>query len=99
PEDVTREKMILPIGERGGELIVAMADPLDLFTIDNLRAEFDRPIIPMLALPADLLDAIGRIYDVQFKAASVLMELADSERDETTLSVDELVDLAEDAPI
>ena len=100
PENVCRRKMALPFGERDNKVMVAMIDPLDLAAVDDLRARLDRPITPGLVLEPDLQDALNRIYDVRHKAQSVLEEIDEegsaSERD---LSVDELVGMAEDAPI
>src|SRR2546430_12425762 len=42
PEHLARRKMLLPIAEQGGELHVAMSDPLDLAAVDDLRARLNR---------------------------------------------------------
>ena len=99
PEDVTRRKMALPFGERDNTVLVAMADPLDLATVDDMRARLDRPITPCLALEPDLEDAINRVHDARHKAQTVLEEIEEGARQEVDLSVDELVGMAEDAPI
>jgi type IV pilus assembly protein PilB len=99
PEYVARRKRVLPIDEQGDTLHLAMADPLDLATLDDLRARLNRRIIPFLALEADLNEAINRVYDVRHKAQSVLEEITELPPTEQDLSVDELVGLAEDAPI
>lgn len=99
PEHLARRKMLLPIAERGDELHVAMADPLDLAAVDDLRARLNRRVVPFLTLETDLGEAINRAYDVRHKAQSVLEEMADTPSMQPDLSVDELVGLAEDAPI
>ena len=37
PKEVALEHRIVPVARKGRTLIIAMADPLDFFTIDNLR--------------------------------------------------------------
>ncbi len=99
PEHLARRKLILPIAERGEDLNVAMADPLDLAVVDDLHARLNRRVVPYLALQADLHEAINRAYDVRHKAQTVLDEMEDLPSRQLDLSVDELVGLAEDAPI
>ncbi|HXG24984.1 MAG TPA: ATPase, T2SS/T4P/T4SS family [Chthonomonadales bacterium] len=99
PEHVARRKRLLPIAEQGDTIHLAMADPLDLATLDDLRARLNRRIVPFLALEADLNEAINRVYDVRHKTQSVLDEITELPPAEQDLSVDELVGLAEDAPI
>lgn len=99
PEHLARRKLLLPFAERDDEVLVAMADPLDLASADEVRARLNRRIVPYLALRADLTQAINRAFDVRQKALSVLDEMAEARRAEPDLSVDELVGLAEDAPI
>ncbi|HZT42030.1 MAG TPA: GspE/PulE family protein [Chthonomonadaceae bacterium] len=100
PESVCRRKLAMPFGERDNKVLIAMVDPLDLATVDDMRARLDRPITPCLVLEPDLQEAINRIYDVRHKAQSVLEEIdEESSAGDRDLSVDELVGMAEDAPI
>ena len=98
PEHLARRKLLIPFDERGDEVLVAMADPLDLAALDDLRARLDRPVAPHLALRSDVQAAINRAYDSRQKAQLVLEELTES-RPDAEPSVDELVGMAEDAPI
>jgi len=98
PEHLARRRLILPVAERGDEVLVAMADPLDLATLDDVRARLNRRVTPFLALKADLEDATNRAFDVRHKAQVVLDEMGGPAKT-ADLSVDELVGLAEDAPI
>ena len=52
-----------------------------------------------MALDDDIEDAISRIYDATQKTQSVLDEIAGGLIAEADLSIDELTDMAEDAPI
>jgi type IV pilus assembly protein PilB len=99
PESLIRRKLTLPFAERDGALHIAMADPLDLAAIDDLRARLNRRIVPFLALENDIQDAIARLYDNKLKTQSVLDEIAEEPSAEPDITVDELMGMAEDAPI
>lgn len=64
PADEARRRRLLPlcIDGRSGMLEVAMTDPSDLTTIEELTARTGYGIRPLLALGPDLDDAINRFY-------------------------------------
>jgi type IV pilus assembly protein PilB len=99
PEPLARHRQALPFGLKGESVLVAMVDPLDLKAVDELRARLNRRIIPCLTFSADLADAINRIHDGKRKAQSVLDEIQSATFAEAEISVDELVGMADDAPI
>jgi type IV pilus assembly protein PilB len=99
PERIARRKLVLPFEADDQGIRVAMADPLDLGTVDELKSFFSRPILPHLAFAADITEAINRAFDVRHKAASALRDIEDVGPSQLDLSVDELVGMAEDAPI
>jgi type IV pilus assembly protein PilB len=77
PERIARRKMVLPFGFEDDGVRVAMADPLDLGTVDELKSFFSKPILPHLAFAADVTESINRAFDVRHKAASALRDIAD----------------------
>jgi type IV pilus assembly protein PilB len=99
PEPLARHKQALPFAYVGDSVQIAMVDPLDLKAVDELRARLNRRIIPCLTFAADLTDAINRIHDGKRKAQSVLDEIQSSTPFAAEMSVDELVGMADDAPI
>jgi len=99
PESLARGRQALPYGYCGESVQVAMVDPLDLKAVDELRARLNRRIVPCLTFAADLVDAINRVHDGKRKAQSVLDEIESSSVSEPEISVDELVGMADDAPI
>src|SRR4029079_307716 len=99
PEPLARNRQVLPFAECGDSVQVAMVDPLDLKAVDELRARLNRRIIPCLTFSSDLLDAMNRVQDGKRKAQSVLDEIQSSTVFEPDISVDELVGMADDAPI
>jgi type IV pilus assembly protein PilB len=99
PETIARRKLVLPFAVTEETIRIAMVDPLDLGTVDDLRGRLNKKVIAYISFEADLLDAINRVYDARLKTQSVLDEIADFDREEPELSVDTLLGLAEDAPI
>jgi type IV pilus assembly protein PilB len=94
---VARRHAALPIGYEDGRLLVAMADPANVFAVDDIRSITGREVRPVVATKADLLAAIERFH----RSDGYLDELTTSidvlEDDENDLSkVKEIVD---DAPI
>lgn len=98
PDAVAKRFRALPFQKRTEGVCVALADPLDVSATDELRRRFNQRILPYLALEKDLMEAIERVYSQRPRAASVLEEI-DVNSAEPDLSTDELVGLAEDAPI
>jgi len=69
---------LIPVALEGNVLSLAMADPLDVHTLDDMRLFLGSEIKPMLAGDADILEAISRYYGV---GADTLEEIvAGSER-------------------
>jgi type IV pilus assembly protein PilB len=62
PRAVAEENKIMPIKMNGRTVTIAMTDPLDLFTLDNLRFILNTDIDCVLATPTDVQGAIQRHY-------------------------------------
>jgi len=60
PLAVTRR--CLPLRREEDTVAVAMANPLDLTTLNELEATFHAPVRPIVATPAAILAAIERVY-------------------------------------
>jgi len=100
-EQYQRRHRVLPFKQESRRLYVAMADPLNVMVIDDLHLMTGMKVVPMLALNTEIQDAFNRVYSVKNAAESVLKEIEDADPTaaEPEMSVDQLVDLAEDAPI
>ena len=62
PEDVARKYNVLPISLDGNTLRVFMANPSDILTIENLSIYTKKRIDPVLAVSADIREAIDYNY-------------------------------------
>jgi type IV pilus assembly protein PilB len=97
----------IPIDRDAKKLVVAMANPLDVFVIDELRLTTALEIEPMIAVEEDLNAALGSYYKVDVNVNDALAGvIKDFEGDvefanvpEEELSEEQLRELGEDAPI
>ena len=64
PEEVARRYRSLVIDRWNGQLVIAMANPADLFALDDLQMVMRQPIITAMAVEEDLVAAIDRVYRV-----------------------------------
>ena len=65
PLHVARRYHVIPIKEENGKVIVAMADPLDRFALDDVRASLHAEILPVLASTEEIDILIDRYYSSQ----------------------------------
>ncbi len=109
PQDFAIKNALVPLSRTLRSLTVAMSDPLDLITIDNLKKLTNCEINPVIATKSDIAktieelygkskmldDAVVASYDVEAGDALSLEEgLAEQE-----LSLDKIVARAEEAPV
>jgi type IV pilus assembly protein PilB len=96
PGAVCRRHSAMPIGFEDGRLLVAMADPANVFAIDDIRSLTGMDVKPVVATRADVAAAIDRFY----RADSDLDDLTsvlDTQDEEDDLS--KVKEIVEDAPI
>ena len=100
PETVCVSRRVIPFRVVKGRVHVAMADPLNLSIVDEIRSSIDQPVVPYLAFPNDVEEAIRRAFGGKTKAQAVLEEMRDeSERVAASETIEQLIGMAEDAPI
>lgn len=92
---------LIPIKKKGDTLTVAVSDPLNIQTLDDLRLFLKVEIDPILASEQDILEAIRKYYgvgaDTIEKMTSETLPLRDLEI--FKISVEDLESLAGDASI
>jgi len=88
-ESMAKRYQVIPLKKEGNKLMVAMADPLDYFAIDDLRMSTGFQIEPAIATKDEIQRAIIRYYSVQESVKELLEDLsADQEVMETELADD-----------
>lgn len=63
PENLARRYDLIAIDDKNGFLIVAMADPLNIFAIDDIKLATGLNIQPVISTKAQILNAIERCYE------------------------------------
>jgi type IV pilus assembly protein PilB len=106
PESLIRERLVLPLRSTSKQVWLAMVDPLDLYTMDDVRLYTGRWVVPLLTLPTDLLPVINRTFDARERATELAIhdiaggaEVAEVEEEDQEIGARELLDQAEGAPI
>jgi type IV pilus assembly protein PilB len=64
PENFARQHHLVPLSYVGKSLVVAMANPLDIITIDELRRLSKGPVEVVGAAQSQVLEALDRAYGV-----------------------------------
>ncbi|MDQ1620607.1 MAG: type pilus assembly protein PilB [Actinomycetota bacterium] len=96
PGPVCRRHSAMPIGFEEGKLIVAMADPANVFALDDIRSLTGLDVKPVVATRGDLAAAIDRYYRADSDLDD-LTSIMDSTEEEDDLS--KVKEIVEDAPI
>jgi type IV pilus assembly protein PilB len=98
PGSVCRQHMAIPIGFEEGRIVVAMADPANVFAADDIRTISGYEVLPAVATRADVAAAIDRYYraDSDLDDLTTALEGADEATGDDLAGLKEVV---EDAPI
>ncbi len=96
PDRFLRSARAIPLAETDGELLVAVADPLDEFTPSAIAAAAGRPVTLAIAVPIELEAAFSRLYKAQEPEAE---DGGDAEGEPTEEDAERLKDLASEAPV
>ncbi|MDD5618242.1 MAG: ATPase, T2SS/T4P/T4SS family [Candidatus Omnitrophica bacterium] len=107
PKQTAKHYQIIPVSKIGNTLTLAMADPLNIFAIDDVKTLTGYEINPIIAQQAEILKIIEDFYD---EPAMHLMEsiMSDIEQEsielirqgkEEELDVGELTRLTQETPV
>ena len=96
PAAVCRRHAVLPIGYHDGRLVLAMADPANVFAIDDVRSLSGLEPRPVVATRDDLLAAINRFcrQEGELDDLSSAIEVGDEDDD-----LARITQVVEEAPI
>lgn len=92
---------LMPIKSEGGVITVAMSNPLDIHTVDDIKLLLKKEIKTVLASRSDILEAIKRYYGVGAETIEKMMP--ESEQDKLVSvqyqETQDLIESADDASI
>jgi type IV pilus assembly protein PilB len=103
PTEVVQKYQLIPVNRAGATLIVAMADPSNIFAIDDLKFMTGYNVEVVVAAEASIKQAIDKYYDQSASFDDVMGDLDDIDL-EIVDDVDEvdardLEKASEDAPV
>ena len=61
PKDMARSYMLAPIARLGGKLFVAMADPMNVLAIDDIRQRTKLEVVPMITTEKAINEALSGV--------------------------------------
>ena len=95
-----RDARVLPLAEGEHELVLAMADPTDSYTISAFEMVTGLKVRPRVAIPTELEAALERLYGAGKSALGQIMGDVE-QRDDLAFDADvqHLKDLASEAPV
>ncbi len=109
PEGLAKQYQVLPISVTGDILTLAMANPLNILALDDIRMITGKEIEPVIAMPSELHDVIEKNYSGDRASemyASLLAEHSQQEElEELKSSSEEVEDVSkiesveEDEPV
>ncbi|GIP52776.1 MULTISPECIES: GspE/PulE family protein [Paenibacillus] len=96
PETMAKRYQVMPIRVDGRKLMVAMADPLDLFVIDDLRMSTGFTIEPAIIARGELQRGIARLYGLQDSMNEMIKDLGSGDG---PIEVEQSVITDEESPV
>ncbi|HYI10981.1 MAG TPA: type IV-A pilus assembly ATPase PilB [Thermoanaerobaculia bacterium] len=108
PGDVARKYNILPVNKTGATITIAMADPTNVFAMDDIKFMTGYNVEPVVASELGIKAAIDNYYGTtsSLELKKVMEDLQTQEsadlevlEDEEELDVHALADSAEEAPV
>jgi MSHA biogenesis protein MshE len=100
PETSARRYRVILLREDADGLLLGMADPTDIFCLDELQRLLNKPLKPAVVRESELLDIIDIAYSRASEIASLAEEL-DEELEESSVDLAEFITSTtdSDAPV
>ena len=106
PEDVSKKYQVLPVSRTGSTLVVAMADPSNIFAIDDIKFLTGYNVESVVASEAAIKAALEKAYaapEVEMAVDDVLTKFDETEmevmKEEEEIDIGDLKKAVEDAPV
>ena len=98
PEKICRKHNLVPISFDGKNLMIGMADPLQVFIIDEIQFQNQCEVIRAICSENQIYDATDRLY-VAGAMADALSAMADEATSDSSSAIDGLKKASEETPI
>jgi len=102
PEDLARKHQLIPVLKIGRSVTCAMADPLNIFALDELKLKTGLTIEPAVATEQDIKKAVEEHYSVKGSMDDVIQALDEEKlgiKDGVDVGIKQLEGIAEEPPV
>ena len=104
PAELADKHLLIPLSRAGSVLTIAMANPSDIFAIDDVRFMTGYNVKPMVAPESSIRNVLNRYYDTAGLARTLVKDFQQQEqpapeRDQGEINLAELYRATEDAPV
>jgi type IV pilus assembly protein PilB len=104
PAEIAQKHMVIPINRKGSVLTVAMADPSNIFAIDDIKFLSGFKVEPVVAAETSIKNAINKHYDSAGLVQDIMKgfddrEVSTVEEGEEGPDLGDLQRATEDAPV
>jgi general secretion pathway protein E len=103
PINFAKKNELIPLKKEGDGVEIAIADPINISALDDLRILLNTPIRPIIAASNHILDAINDIYNRNTETDRAVMDdLSEENLDTLAQELEEpqdLLDTSDEAPI
>ena len=97
PINFARQHRLMPVRRVGRGVEVAVADPLDVHALDDVRRVLSAEILPLVAPSATIIEAINKVYARQ--EGGVDLGEGEGEMEGEAEELTDILDLTDEAPI
>ena len=99
PQDLAEKSQAIPIRKDGDSLKVAMADPLDVVAIDDIRRETGYEIDPVIATQSEIQQALDQYFGNEEEVDRMIEEIDSADGEEAEMGLDQLKEAVDEAPV
>jgi type IV pilus assembly protein PilB len=103
PEHIARHYLLIAISKIGRTITVVMADPLNIFALDDIKVLTGKEVRIILATPTDIIRTIETYYGTEQEMTEILEKTKPLDlevlRKKEEIDVGELAKSSEEAPI
>jgi type IV pilus assembly protein PilB len=104
PSEIAQKHQVIPINRTGNVLTVAMADPSNIFAIDDIKFMTGFKVEPVVAAETSIKNSINKYYDSAGLVEDIMKGFDDKDvealrEEDDNVNAAELGKAAEDAPV
>ncbi len=104
PAEISQKHMVIPINRTGSVLTVAMADPSNIFAIDDIKFLTGFKVEPVVAAETSIKSAINKHYDSVGAVEDIMKGFDDREisavaEEEEGIDISQIQKATEEAPV